>query len=110
MVAHCMKRTSETVYLQSLVQESYENAESIKEKVQIKKKSKIIPGDYSYYIQHSALFFYFVILHTTYHFYLLHSALFFYFLKHSTLIKCRCCCECIGFVMVYWIQSYDREL
>ena len=39
-----MKRTSETVYLQSLVQESYESAETIKEKVQIKKKSKIIPG------------------------------------------------------------------
>ena len=45
-VAHCMKRTSETVYLQSLVQESYESAETIKEKVQIKKKSKIIPGSH----------------------------------------------------------------
>jgi len=44
LVAHCMKRTSETVYLQSMVQDAYENAETIKEKVKIMKKNKIIPG------------------------------------------------------------------
>ena len=33
LVAHCIKRTSETVYLQSMLKEAHENAETMKEKV-----------------------------------------------------------------------------
>jgi len=43
MVAHTMKRTDETVYLQELVQDSYKKAESVRERVEIQKKRKIIP-------------------------------------------------------------------
>ena len=39
-----MKRTSETIYLQSMVQDAYHKAETIKEKVKIQKKNKLIPG------------------------------------------------------------------
>ena len=43
LVAHTMKRTDETVYLQHLVQSSYKEAKTIKEKVEIQKKRKLIP-------------------------------------------------------------------
>lgn len=43
MVAHTMKRTDETVYLQEMVQASYTKAETVREKVEIQKKRKIIP-------------------------------------------------------------------
>ena len=43
LVAHCLKRTSETVYLKSMVHESYVKAETPKERAQIKKKEKLIP-------------------------------------------------------------------
>ena len=43
LVAHTMKRTDETVYLQHLVQSSYKEAKTIKEKVEIQKKPKLIP-------------------------------------------------------------------
>ena len=46
LVAHCMKRTSETVFLQSMVQDAYQKAETIKEKVTIQKKNKLIPGTF----------------------------------------------------------------
>lgn len=38
-----MKRTAETVYLQSMVQEAYDKSESIRERVQLRKKMKKIP-------------------------------------------------------------------
>ncbi len=41
--AHCLKRTSETVYLHAMVHESYVKAETPKEKVKINKKKKLIP-------------------------------------------------------------------
>ena len=43
LVAHTIKRTDETVYLQHLVQSSYKEAKTIKEKVEIQKKRKLIP-------------------------------------------------------------------
>ena len=43
MIAHCMKRTAETVYLQSMVDEAYEKAETPREKVDIVKRRKLIP-------------------------------------------------------------------
>ena len=43
MITHCMKRTSETVYLQSMVDEAYEKAETTRDKVDIVKKKKLIP-------------------------------------------------------------------
>ena len=43
MVAHTIKRTDETVYLQHLVQNSYKEAKTMKEKVEIQKKRKLIP-------------------------------------------------------------------
>jgi len=43
LVAHTIKRTDETVYLQHLVQTSYKEAKTIKEKVEIQKKRKLIP-------------------------------------------------------------------
>jgi len=49
MVAHCMKRSSETVLLQSLVKEEYEKADGVAEKVKIRRKEKLIPPhDYKY--------------------------------------------------------------
>ena len=33
LVAHCIKRTSETVYLQSMLKEAHDKAETMKEKV-----------------------------------------------------------------------------
>ena len=47
LVAHCMKRTSETVYLQSMVQEAYEKASSVRDRVDIHKRKKLIPGKLS---------------------------------------------------------------
>ena len=44
-----MKRTSETIYLQSMVQDAYHKAETIKEKVKIQKKNKLIPGTNYYF-------------------------------------------------------------
>ena len=56
MVAHCLKRTSETVYLHSMVYESYVQAETPKEKAKIKKKEKLIPPhDFKFFIQISVL-------------------------------------------------------
>ena len=43
MVAHTIKRTDETVYLQHLVQTSYKEAATVKERVEIQKKRKLIP-------------------------------------------------------------------
>ena len=43
MSAHCMKRSAETVYLQSMVHDSYEKAETPREKVDIMKRKKLIP-------------------------------------------------------------------
>merc|ERR1719400_2518305 len=40
MVAHTMKRTDETVYLQELVQESYKKAESVRERVEVQDSYK----------------------------------------------------------------------
>merc|ERR1711971_364480 len=42
-MGHTMKRTDETVYLQELVQDSYKQAETVRERVEIQKKRKIIP-------------------------------------------------------------------
>ena len=56
MVAHCLKRTSETVYLHSMVYESYVQAETPKEKAQIKKKEKLIPPhDFKFFLPISVL-------------------------------------------------------
>jgi len=56
MVAHCLKRTSETVYLHSMVYESYVQAETPKEKAKIKKKEKLIPPhDFKFFIPISVL-------------------------------------------------------
>ena len=50
LVLHCMKRTSETIYLQSMVQEAYDKAESIREKVDLRKKKMKIPsGDFKHF-------------------------------------------------------------
>ena len=55
-VAHCMKRTSETVYLQAMVHESYVKAETPKEKAQIMKKEKLIPPhDFKFFLPISIL-------------------------------------------------------
>ena len=43
MVAHTIKRTDETVYLQHLVHNSYKEAKTMKEKVEIQRKRKLIP-------------------------------------------------------------------
>ena len=43
LVGHTMKRTDETVYLQELVHNSYKQAETVREKVNIQKKKKLIP-------------------------------------------------------------------
>ena len=78
MVGHCLKRTSETVYLHAMVHgkycnlcfhgiffkyqnyffppESYVKAETPREKVEIKKKEKQIPPhDFKYFLQISIL-------------------------------------------------------
>ena len=64
MIAHCMKRTAETVYLQSMVDEAYEKAETPREKVDIVKRRKLIPPhdlelaeDYSLYYMPSLVYF-----------------------------------------------------
>eukprot|EP00095_Tigriopus_kingsejongensis_P005195 maker-scaffold321_size207582-snap-gene-1.32 protein:Tk05195 transcript:maker-scaffold321_size207582-snap-gene-1.32-mRNA-1 annotation:"gpi mannosyltransferase 4" len=44
LVVHCMKRTSETVFLQTMVQEAYDKADSVIERVKITKKRKLIPA------------------------------------------------------------------
>lgn len=55
-VAHCLKRTSETVYLQAMVHESYVNADTPREKAQIKKKEKLIPPhDFKFFLPLSVL-------------------------------------------------------
>ena len=43
LVALCMKRTSEIIYLQTMVQKAYDSAETIAEKVKLTKKRKAIP-------------------------------------------------------------------
>jgi phosphatidylinositol glycan class Z len=43
MIAHSMKRSSETIYLQSMVDEAYEKADTPREKVDIVKRKKLIP-------------------------------------------------------------------
>ena len=56
LVAHTMKRTDETVYLQHLVQSSYKEAKTIKEKVEIQKKRKLIPPhDFKYIVPIAAI-------------------------------------------------------
>ena len=56
MVAHCMKRTSETVYLHAMVHESYVKAETPRERAQIKKKEKLIPPhDFKFFLPISIL-------------------------------------------------------
>ena len=35
LVAHCIKRTSETVYLHSMLKEAHDKAETMKEKVEL---------------------------------------------------------------------------
>ena len=51
MVAHSLKRTSETVYLHSMIYESYVQAQTPKEKVQVKKKEKLIPPhDFKFFL------------------------------------------------------------
>ena len=56
LVAHCMKRTSETVYLQSMVQDAYEKAKNVREKVDIHKRKKLIPDhDFKHVISISIL-------------------------------------------------------
>jgi len=51
LVAHCMRRSDETIYLQELVQDKYSQAQSIRERVDInKKRKKIPPHDYKYII------------------------------------------------------------
>lgn len=56
MVVHCMKRTAETVYLQSLVQEAYDKADSVTEKVKLNRKRKIIPEhDFKFFLPISVL-------------------------------------------------------
>ena len=56
LVAHTMKRTDETVYLQHLVQSSYKEAKTIKEKVEIQKKRKLIPPhDFKFIIPIAAI-------------------------------------------------------
>jgi len=42
LVAHCMKRTTETVYFQSMIRDAYLKAQTIKEKVTIQKKNKLV--------------------------------------------------------------------
>jgi len=49
LVAHSMKWSDETVYLQELVQEKYSKAETIRDRVEIHKKRKKIPAhDFKY--------------------------------------------------------------
>ncbi len=56
LAAHCLKRTSETVYLQAMIHESYVKAETPKEKAKIKKKEKLIPPhDFKFAIPISVL-------------------------------------------------------
>ena len=56
MVGHCLKRTSETVYLHAMVHESYVKAETPRERAEIKKKEKRIPPhDFKYFLQISIL-------------------------------------------------------
>jgi len=43
LVAHTIRRTDETVFLQELVQDSYKKSETVREKVEIQKKRKKIP-------------------------------------------------------------------
>ncbi len=51
-----MKRTSETVYLQSMLHEAHEKAESIREKIKVTRKKKLIPGhDYKHFLPISVL-------------------------------------------------------
>ena len=56
LVAHCLKRTSETMYLHAMVHESYVKAETPREKAQIKKKEKLIPPhDFKFFLPISIL-------------------------------------------------------
>ena len=51
-----MKRTSETVYLHSMVHESYVKADTPRERAEIKKKEKLIPPhDFKFFIPISIL-------------------------------------------------------
>ena len=51
LVAHCLRRTDETIYLHELVQDKYDKAETIRDRVEInKKRKKIPPHDYKYLI------------------------------------------------------------
>jgi len=51
LVAHCMKRSDETLYLQEMVEATYRKTENIRERVQIHKKRKLIPAhDFKYFI------------------------------------------------------------
>ena len=43
LVANTMKRSDETVYLQELVQAKYAQAETVRERVEIQKKRRLIP-------------------------------------------------------------------
>jgi phosphatidylinositol glycan class Z len=55
-VAHCMKRTSETVYLQSMIKEAHDKAETIRERVKMNKKKKLIPDhDFKHFFPISVL-------------------------------------------------------
>ena len=56
LVAHCLKRTSETVYLHAMVHESYVKAETPRDKAKIKKKEKLIPPhDFKFFLAISVL-------------------------------------------------------
>jgi len=51
LVAHCMRRSDETVYLQELVQDKYSKAENVRDRVEIQKKRKKIPAhDFKYVV------------------------------------------------------------
>ena len=56
LVSYSMKQTYETVYLQGLVKESYEKAETVVDRVKIKKKQRLIPEhDFKHFLPISVL-------------------------------------------------------
>ena len=56
LVAHCLKRTSETLYLHAMVHENYVKAETPRDKAKIKKKEKLIPPhDFKFFLPISML-------------------------------------------------------
>ncbi len=48
LVALCMKRSSESLLLQSIVKEEYDSAETVRDKVKVRKKLRLVPS-YDYH-------------------------------------------------------------